>query len=382
MDRPPGRRRRAVHHAHAHNVVTLPSHANILTGRLPLDHGVRDNAGFRLPADERHARHRLEAAGFRTGAFVSAFPLDSRFGLRAGSTSTTIAFADAAPRPAFLDAGAAGRRDRRSRAHAGCERRLKPAVVLLGSSLRAALPLRAAGALRLALPGDPYLGEVAPRPMRPSARCSQPILDAGDGGRHAGHRHLGSRRVARRTRRGDARHLRLRGDAEGAPGHLLIRDSRARDRRRPARHVDIAADRPRRARAADSAGSPGAACAGDGRRPNRGDRHWYFEALSGSLNRGWAPLSGSSAEGSNLSTCPFPSSTISAPTARATEPATPRPPESPRLRALLASPFAANRPGAPGISRRGGTPAQPRLRHGKRCGSRQSATPRRTIPSG
>ena len=38
-------------HAHAHNVVTLPSHANILTGVYPYQHGVRDNSGFRLPAE-------------------------------------------------------------------------------------------------------------------------------------------------------------------------------------------------------------------------------------------------------------------------------------------------------------------------------------------
>ena len=37
--------------AHAHNVVTLPSHANILSGRYPLAHGVRDNTGFRFPPD-------------------------------------------------------------------------------------------------------------------------------------------------------------------------------------------------------------------------------------------------------------------------------------------------------------------------------------------
>ena len=46
-----GWRRRAcgLERAHAHNVVTLPSHANILSGRLPFQHGVRDNAGFRFP---------------------------------------------------------------------------------------------------------------------------------------------------------------------------------------------------------------------------------------------------------------------------------------------------------------------------------------------
>ena len=34
--------------AHAHSVVTLPSHTNILTGLLPHQHGVRENAGFKL----------------------------------------------------------------------------------------------------------------------------------------------------------------------------------------------------------------------------------------------------------------------------------------------------------------------------------------------
>src|SRR5918992_2246971 len=35
--------------AHAHAVVTLPSHASILTGRYPYEHGIRDNTGYRLP---------------------------------------------------------------------------------------------------------------------------------------------------------------------------------------------------------------------------------------------------------------------------------------------------------------------------------------------
>src|SRR3954464_11389187 len=70
--------------AHAHNVVTLPSHSNILSGHLPFEHGVRDNAGFRFPAGTDTLATRLKAAGYRTGAFVSAFTLDSRFGLDRG----------------------------------------------------------------------------------------------------------------------------------------------------------------------------------------------------------------------------------------------------------------------------------------------------------
>jgi arylsulfatase A-like enzyme/tetratricopeptide (TPR) repeat protein len=70
--------------AHAHNVVTLPSHSNILTGRYPFEHGVRDNAGFRLGADVPTLAALLRQRGYRTGAFVSAFTLDSRFGLDRG----------------------------------------------------------------------------------------------------------------------------------------------------------------------------------------------------------------------------------------------------------------------------------------------------------
>ena len=87
--------------AHAHNVVTLPSHANILTGRLPPDHGVRDNAGFRLPPGAETLATHLQRQGYRTGAFLSAFPLDSRFGLATGFDVYDDRLAGGA-RPAFL----------------------------------------------------------------------------------------------------------------------------------------------------------------------------------------------------------------------------------------------------------------------------------------
>ncbi|HEV7785220.1 MAG TPA: sulfatase-like hydrolase/transferase [Thermoanaerobaculia bacterium] len=69
---------------HAHNVVTLPSHTNILTGLYPFQHGVRDNSGFRLPAAVPTLATVLHGAGYATGAFVAAFPLDSQFGLNRG----------------------------------------------------------------------------------------------------------------------------------------------------------------------------------------------------------------------------------------------------------------------------------------------------------
>jgi hypothetical protein len=67
--------------ARAHNVVTFPSHANILSGLYPLTHGVRDNTGFRFPQNVPTLATRLKDRGFATGAFVSAFVLDGRFGL-------------------------------------------------------------------------------------------------------------------------------------------------------------------------------------------------------------------------------------------------------------------------------------------------------------
>lgn len=70
--------------AHAHNVVTLPSHANILTGLYPYQHGIRDNSGFRLDEKIPTLATLLKAKGYATGAFVGAFPLDSRFGLHRG----------------------------------------------------------------------------------------------------------------------------------------------------------------------------------------------------------------------------------------------------------------------------------------------------------
>ena len=70
--------------AHAHAVVTLVSHASILTGKYPYEHGIRDNTGYRLDAAEPTAATRLKAHGFATGAFVGGFPLDRRFGLTSG----------------------------------------------------------------------------------------------------------------------------------------------------------------------------------------------------------------------------------------------------------------------------------------------------------
>src|SRR5204863_5118151 len=66
--------------AHAQNVITLPSHTNILTGLYPFQHGVRENAGFRLDPKHETVATRLRRAGYATAAFVGAAPLDARYG--------------------------------------------------------------------------------------------------------------------------------------------------------------------------------------------------------------------------------------------------------------------------------------------------------------
>ena len=70
--------------AHAHAVLTLTSHASILTGQYPFQHGLRDNSGYRLPRETRTAATLLKSAGYATAAFVGAFPVHSRFGLNTG----------------------------------------------------------------------------------------------------------------------------------------------------------------------------------------------------------------------------------------------------------------------------------------------------------
>jgi arylsulfatase A-like enzyme/thioredoxin-like negative regulator of GroEL len=63
--------------------ITLPSHATILTGRYPPGHGARDN-GMRVADALPTLATVLHARGFRTAAFVAAFPLDHQFGLNRG----------------------------------------------------------------------------------------------------------------------------------------------------------------------------------------------------------------------------------------------------------------------------------------------------------
>jgi choline-sulfatase len=64
--------------------LTLPSHTTILTGTLPVFHGVRDNGGFVVPAELVTMAETFKDRGYDTAAFVAAYVLDSKWGLNQG----------------------------------------------------------------------------------------------------------------------------------------------------------------------------------------------------------------------------------------------------------------------------------------------------------
>jgi len=70
--------------AFAHTPSTLPSHTNILLGLTPLFHGVSENSKARVSAAFLTLAEHLKKQKYATGAFIGAFPLDSRFGLDQG----------------------------------------------------------------------------------------------------------------------------------------------------------------------------------------------------------------------------------------------------------------------------------------------------------
>ncbi|HEY7413360.1 MAG TPA: sulfatase-like hydrolase/transferase [Vicinamibacteria bacterium] len=274
----------------AQNVVTLPSHANILSGRYPLAHGVRDNSGFRFPAGAATLATLLKARGYRTGAFVSAFPLDSRFGLDRGFDVYEDRFVNVDTRGAF----------------AVQERSGPETVALAGRWIEAQgagpwfawvhvyephFPYRPPPDLAAAFPGDPYHGEVAAAD-RALAPLLRPLVEAGGAGRTFAV--LTADHGEALGEHGEKTHgiFAYRGTLHVPLLLYAPRLLRPHVVDEPVRHVDIAptvldalgAERPDgwhgRSLLAAAAGHPAAA------EPS------YFEALSGVLNRGWAPLRG------------------------------------------------------------------------------------------
>jgi arylsulfatase A-like enzyme/Flp pilus assembly protein TadD len=89
--------------ATAHVPLTLPSHVSLFSGRLPLITGIRDNIAAEQIPQVPLLAERLKEAGFRTGAFVSAFVLTSATGLDRGFDVYSDDFAPSAGAPQFLN---------------------------------------------------------------------------------------------------------------------------------------------------------------------------------------------------------------------------------------------------------------------------------------
>jgi arylsulfatase A-like enzyme/Flp pilus assembly protein TadD len=83
--------------AYSHCPMTLPSHLSILTGLLPVEHGVRNNIGYRFDGVKfRTLATVLRGSGYRTGAAVSSYVLRSDTGIAAGFDSYDDSIAVAA----------------------------------------------------------------------------------------------------------------------------------------------------------------------------------------------------------------------------------------------------------------------------------------------
>jgi len=64
--------------------LTLPSHSTIMTGMYPTFHGVRVNGNTALGEDQTTLAEVMAGRGYETGAFIAAFVLDGRWGLKQG----------------------------------------------------------------------------------------------------------------------------------------------------------------------------------------------------------------------------------------------------------------------------------------------------------
>ncbi len=269
--------------AHAHNVVTLPSHTNILTGLYPYQHGVRDNAGFHLDPKYPTVATMLKADGYTTGAFVGAFPLDSRFGLnqgfdeyddryREGTNSRDFVMAERTA-PEVLTAAMKWYEQVR-------DRKKFLWIHLYDPHAPYAPPPPFDQQYR----DEPYLGEVAATdaamqkflgPVLANGRDTLVILTADHGESLGEHGELTHGLFAYEG----TLHIPL---VIWEPGTIEHRVES-----RPVRHVDIVPTILDRVGVKVPKDLPGRSLLKAG-----GERDSYFESLSASLNRGWAPLIG------------------------------------------------------------------------------------------
>src|SRR5688572_7295212 len=70
--------------AHTVSPLTLPAHASMLTGLVPLRHSIRDDGRSALPDNAVSIAELAGEQGFQTAAFVSSSTLDPEFELDQG----------------------------------------------------------------------------------------------------------------------------------------------------------------------------------------------------------------------------------------------------------------------------------------------------------
>jgi arylsulfatase A-like enzyme/Flp pilus assembly protein TadD len=284
--------------AHASNVVTLASHANILTGLYPYQHGVRENSGFRLDSRFPTMATLLSRSGFATAAFVGAFPLDARYGLNRGFDvyddrypPGVTAYDFAVPeRPGTEVVAPALDWYRKN------EGRKRFLWVHLYDPHAPYLPQPP---FKERYAGDPYLGEVAAtdaalKPLlellEEEARGPALVVVTGDHGEALGDH-------------GELTHGLFAYEATLKVPLLLWCPGRVEAARsgRQVGHVDILPTVLELAGAPPPADLPGHSLL-----RAAGKEATYFESLSASLNRGWAPLTGVIADGLKYVDLPIP----------------------------------------------------------------------------
>jgi arylsulfatase A-like enzyme/Flp pilus assembly protein TadD len=281
--------------AHAQTVVTLPSHASILTGTYPFQHGYRENSGYRLKPGMPTIATLLKAQGFATGAFVGAFPLDARFGLTPGFDVYDGRFDDLsgggfiiAERPATSVVSAATTWIHRQ------QRRWLAWVHLYEPHA----PYRPPPPFDREYAGQPYFGEVAAvdqalGPLLDLVRgSSRPtlLIITGDHGEALGDHGESTHGLFayESTLRIPLIVAQLSGEPQNARRNLPVGEV-SDD---PARHVDILPTILDALQIAPPPGLPGHSLRRLIDRRGGAERPSYFEAMSPMLDYGWAPLTG------------------------------------------------------------------------------------------
>ena len=133
---------------------------SIFTGKFPPEHGVRDNGGFFL-GPESHARRGPQERGYRTGAFVGAYVLDSKWGIDQGFDTYFDDFdlSEVASDVARRRSSARPTRSSTRRCRGSRPSRVSRSSPGFTSTTRTRPS--AARAVRVALQGHPYNGEIA-----------------------------------------------------------------------------------------------------------------------------------------------------------------------------------------------------------------------------